>query len=71
MQEAGRIYEDLQRTDESGKARSSQTQWSRDETLLLQFQIFQMIFDRKRHPEDFTDSEWNAISQLVPHRTVH
>lgn len=35
MQEAQRMYEELIKTDEGKKARSTQTQWSRDETWLL------------------------------------
>ena len=47
----------------------SNAQWKKDETMLLQFIIFNVADQRDKLVEDFSDSDWLAVGNLVPGRS--
>lgn len=54
---------------DSAEPNSSQKQWKKDETLLLQYVIFVELLQQKKSDEELTREDWKRLAVLVPGRT--
>ena len=47
----------------------SYAQWKKDETMLLQYIILNVVYQKDTPVEDFTEQDWQTVANLVPGRT--
>ena len=48
---------------------TSSAQWKKDETMLLQYIILNVADQRDTLVENFSDSDWQTVANLVPGRS--
>lgn len=48
----------------------SYAQWKKDETMLLQYIVLNVIYQKDISVDEFTDQDWQTVASLVPGRTM-